>query len=166
MLACRRSAVACFTRHAGPAQADLETSTWKTRELPVELVQISSVRLKPHKAAGVSNSGVLEKTIEPDMKVDTMKRIMSALAIASTMFVVPAFAQADKSPAAKPDVSSPSGQNSGAGIQGYPGNKNGPPANQGTVGSSSANNPTVKDQDAANIKGLPGNKSGPPAKKP
>jgi hypothetical protein len=122
--------------------------------------------LKPPTAGSVSHGGVFEKTIEPDKKVDTMKRIMSALAIASTMLAVPAFAQADKSQPAKPDVSVPSGQNSGAGVQGYPGNKNGPAAKEGTVGSSSGNNPTVKDQDASNIKGLPGNKSGPAVKKP
>ncbi len=93
-----------------------------------------------------------------------MKRIICALAIASTTLAFPAFAQGDK-----PNVSVPSGQNSGAGIPGYPGNKNGPAANKGTVGSSAAmkpDNPTVRDQDAANIKGQPGNKSGPPAKKP
>jgi uncharacterized protein with LGFP repeats len=69
------------------------------------------------------------------------------------------------------DVSAaPSAQNSGAGIAGQPGNKNGPAARPGdTVGSTSgANqiNPTVQQQDTSNIKGLPGNKSGPPAKRP
>jgi len=92
-----------------------------------------------------------------------MKRIISGLGIAFTMLALPAFAQTDK-----PNVSVPSANNSGAGISGLPGNKNGPPANRGTVGSSTANpqNPTVSNQDAANVKGLPGNKSGPPAKKP
>jgi len=92
-----------------------------------------------------------------------MKRIMSALAVGLTTLALPAFAQTDK-----PNVSVPSANNSGAGIPGQPGNKNGPPANRGTVGSTTANpqNPTVSNQDAANVKGLPGNKSGPPAKKP
>jgi hypothetical protein len=48
--------------------------------------------------------------------------------------------------------------NSGAGIPGQPGNKNGPPA-----GSPSA---TKGQQDPAKVPGLPGNKSGPAAKPP
>ncbi|TMJ78006.1 MAG: hypothetical protein E6G79_23660 [Alphaproteobacteria bacterium] len=93
-----------------------------------------------------------------------MKRIISALAVALSTLALPAFAQTDK-----PNVSTPSAQNSGAGIAGQPGNKSGPPAKKGTVGSSSTSNPenpTASNQDAAKVKGLPGNKSGPPAKKP
>ncbi|UPJ81110.1 hypothetical protein IVB16_03670 [Bradyrhizobium sp. 183] len=69
----------------------------------------------------------------------------------------------------KPDVSSaPSAQNSGAGIAGAPGNKNGPAVKPGeTVGSTmNQQNPTVQQQDTSNIKGLPGNKNGPPVKQP
>ncbi len=95
-------------------------------------------------------------------KVDPMKRIVSALAIALTTLALPAFAQTSK-----PDVSTPSAQNSGAGVQGLPGNKSGPAARKGTVGSNSATNPdTPSVQDAAKVKGLPGNKSGPSAKPP
>ena len=54
-----------------------------------------------------------------------------------------------------------SAQNSGAGISGAPGNKNGPAAKQGTVGS----NPSTQQQDPAHVQGMPGNKSGPPAKR-
>jgi hypothetical protein len=61
-------------------------------------------------------------------------------------------------------ATAPSAQNSGTGIAGAPGNKNGPPAHTGTTGSASQN-PSVQQQDSANIKGLPGNKSGPPAKR-
>ncbi|WP_409362824.1 hypothetical protein [Bradyrhizobium diazoefficiens] len=61
-------------------------------------------------------------------------------------------------------ATSPSAQNSGAGIAGAPGNKNGPPAHTGTVGSNSQNK-SVQEQDPSNVKGLPGNKSGPPAKR-
>ena len=61
-------------------------------------------------------------------------------------------------------ATAPSAQNSGAGIAGAPGNKNGPPAHSGTVGSASQNQ-SVQEQDPANVKGLPGNKSGPPAKR-
>jgi hypothetical protein len=61
-------------------------------------------------------------------------------------------------------TAAPSAQNSGAGIAGAAGNKNGPAPGQGTVGSASQN-PVVQQQDSSNIKGLPGNKSGPPAKR-
>lgn len=61
-------------------------------------------------------------------------------------------------------ATAPSAPNSGTGIAGAPGNKNGPPARQGTVGSNSRN-PAVEQQDSSNVKGLPGNKSGPPAKR-
>jgi hypothetical protein len=91
-----------------------------------------------------------------------MKLVVSAVAVALTISTGIAFAQSNK-----PGVSVPSGQNSGAGIPGSPGNKNGPAP--GTVGSSATTdqtNPTVKSQDPANIKGLPGNKSGPAAKPP
>jgi hypothetical protein len=91
-----------------------------------------------------------------------MKMIVSTLAVALA-FSAPAFAQTTKT-----DVpGAPSAQNSGAGIAGQPGNKNGPAARPGdTVGSSSGANSTVPQQDTSNIKGLPGNKSGPAAKQP
>ena len=75
-----------------------------------------------------------------------------------------AFAQTNNA-----NPSTPSAQNSGAGIPGYAGNKNGPAANkEGTVGSSAATgqDSRVRQQDPAGIKGLPGNKSGPSAKPP
>ena len=90
------------------------------------------------------------------------KIIVSAFACSLIAVAHPAFAQANN-----PNVSTPSAQNSGAGISGYSGNKNGPPAEKGTVGSATTNqNREVRDQDAAKIQGLPGNKSGPPAKPP
>ncbi len=61
-------------------------------------------------------------------------------------------------------AAAPSAQNSGAGIAGTAGNKNGPAPGRGTVGAASQN-PAVQQQDPSNIKGLPGNKSGPPAKR-
>ena len=69
----------------------------------------------------------------------------------------------------QPDVSTaPSAQNSGAGIAGQPGNKNGPAVKPGdTVGSTmNQQNPTIQEQDTSGIKGMPGNKNGPPAKRP
>jgi hypothetical protein len=91
-----------------------------------------------------------------------MKWIVSLAALALAATAPAALAQT------KPDVSAaPSAQNSGAGIAGQPGNKNGPAVEPGdTVGSSSTmnqQNPTVQQHD---IKGLPGNKNGPPAKRP
>jgi hypothetical protein len=53
-----------------------------------------------------------------------------------------------------------SAQNSGAGISGAPGSKNGPNAQQGTVGSNSS----VQQQDPAKVQGMPGGKSGQPVK--
>jgi hypothetical protein len=60
-------------------------------------------------------------------------------------------------------ATAPSAQNSGAGISGSAGNKNGPAAQKGTVGSSQQNL-SVQEQDPSNIKGLPGGKSGPATK--
>ena len=95
-----------------------------------------------------------------------MRSIASALVFALALSAPVVLAQTTK-----PDVSgAPSAQNSGAGIAGQPGNKNGPAAKPGeTIGASSSSNqqnPTVQQQDTSNIKGLPGNKSGPPAKEP
>ena len=53
-------------------------------------------------------------------------------------------------------------QNSGTGVSGAPGNKNGPPANAATTGAATN---AVQQQDSSGVKGLPGNKSGPPAKR-
>ena len=59
--------------------------------------------------------------------------------------------------------------NSGAGVQGMPGNKSGPAANGKNSGDQS--NGTTQDQssgttrDTSKVPGLPGNKSGPPAEK-
>jgi hypothetical protein len=94
-----------------------------------------------------------------------MKLVLGAVAVAMAVFAVTASAQSDK-----PDVTVPSAQNSGAGISGYPGNKNGPAVERGTVGSNTRttnpDNSTVKDQDPSNIKGLPGGKSGTAVKPP
>ena len=94
------------------------------------------------------------------IEIDTMKMIVSATILALTTTALPALAQSN------PNVTAPSKQNSGAGIQGHPGNKNGPAANSGTVGSTTGkqDNPTTQQQDPSKIPGMPGNKSGPPAK--
>lgn len=92
-----------------------------------------------------------------------MKRIVIPTALVLIVCLAAAQAQSGK-----PDVSAaPSAGNSGVGISGAAGNKNGPaakPAN--TTGSTAQPNPTVQQQDPANVKGLPGNKSGPAVKPP
>lgn len=63
-------------------------------------------------------------------------------------------------PSSAPQVTVPSGQNSGAGIPGKPDTESGPaPKSLGT--GSTATNQTVREQDAAKVPGLPGSKSGP-----
>jgi hypothetical protein len=52
--------------------------------------------------------------------------------------------------------------NSGAGVQGMPGNKSGPAVN----GKNSSEQSSGVKQDTSKIPGLPGNKSGSPAQKP
>ena len=93
-----------------------------------------------------------------------MRSIATSLILGLTLSAPAVLAQSTT-----PNVSSPpSVQNSGAGVAGQPGNKNGPAVKPGeTVGSgSNQQNPTVQQQDTSNIKGLPGIKSGPPAKRP
>lgn len=93
-----------------------------------------------------------------------MKLFVSLIACALIGSATAALAQGGTQPA-----SPPSAQNSGAGIQGAPGNKNGPSGSPGTVGSSTTtdrHNPDVSAQDPSNVKGLPGNKSGPAVKPP
>lgn len=59
----------------------------------------------------------------------------------------------------------PTSPNSGAGVQGQPGNKSGPAAKRpGTTGSDV--NDSTSTQDASKIPGKPGGKSGPPARSP
>jgi hypothetical protein len=79
-------------------------------------------------------------------------RIMTLLIVATTMIGAPAaFAQTTGTP------------NSGAGVQGMPGNKSGPAAKpqQNPSAQSSGVN-----QDPSKVPGLPGNKSGPAPQKP
>jgi hypothetical protein len=53
--------------------------------------------------------------------------------------------------------------NSGAGVQGMPGNKSGPAVNGKNSGNQSTG--TTQEQDTSKIPGMAGNKSGPPAQK-
>jgi hypothetical protein len=59
-------------------------------------------------------------------------------------------------------LNGPSAPNSGAGISGQPGGKNGPATNaQGQVANSNQTNPTTRLQDTGKIPGKAGGKSGP-----
>nr|WP_082908004.1 hypothetical protein [Bradyrhizobium neotropicale] len=97
-----------------------------------------------------------------------MKWIGSAAAVALVLSTVTASAvtvpRVHVSGAGIPQVAAPSAQNSGAGIAGFAGNKNGPAAPLGMVSSGAVTNMAVAEQDPTNVKGLPGSKSGPPAK--
>ncbi len=94
-----------------------------------------------------------------------MRWTVSSLALALVLSSPAVMAQTPS-----PNVPTPSAQNSGAGIAGQPGSKNGPavkPEAKGTVGSATdQKNTTVQQQDPSRIQGMPGNKSGPPAKAP
>jgi hypothetical protein len=81
-----------------------------------------------------------------------------------TLLAFPAWAQS-ANPSGPAQVTTPSGQNSGAGISGQPGNKSGPAAKPGSAttgsaGSQAGQNATTRQQDPAKIPGLPGGKSG------
>jgi hypothetical protein len=69
-------------------------------------------------------------------------------------------------PGGSGQVTVPSGQNSGVGIPGQPGNKSGPAAKSSSATTGSGNNEGVREQDSAKIPGLPGSKSGPAVKPP
>ncbi len=92
-----------------------------------------------------------------------MRKVLSAAAVLA-MMAVPAWAQSSAQPS-----TAPSTENSGAGIAGKPGNKNGPALNApGTTGAgpSEAQTNSGTSMDASKIKGAPGNKSGPAVKPP
>lgn len=69
------------------------------------------------------------------------------------------------SPNLEKNQAAPTTPNSGAGIPGQPGNKNGPPAKSGTTGSA---NPAAvpSSKDAAKVPGKAGGKSGPAVRAP
>jgi hypothetical protein len=97
---------------------------------------------------------------------------LAAAVLALSAIASPALSQNGASSGAG-QVTVPSGQNSGAGIPGQPGNKNGPAAQRpsGTMGAGAPSQQApsgdaVRQQDPAKIQGLPGNKSGPAAHPP
>ena len=84
-------------------------------------------------------------------------RSMISLIVAATLIGAPAaIAQTTGTP------------NSGAGVQGMPGNKSGPAVNgkNSDAQSSGASQSSGTTRDTSKIPGLPGNKSGQPAQKP
>lgn len=93
---------------------------------------------------------------------------LAAAAVVLAAMASPAMSQTG-APSGAGQVTVPSAQNSGAGIPGEPGNKNGPPAAATTgagANSQTPSNESVREQDSGKVKGLPGNKSGPAAKPP
>jgi hypothetical protein len=81
-------------------------------------------------------------------------RLTGAIAIL-VMVALPALAQTP---------SPPSSQNSGVGIAGQPGGKNGPAPNSSAT--NDQKNQTTQLQDTSKIQGKPGGKSGPAVKPP
>lgn len=94
---------------------------------------------------------------------------LAAAALALATMASPAISQTS-APSGAGQVTVPSGQNSGAGIPGHPGNKSGPPARSSApttgAGATSPDNQAVRQQDAGKIPGQPGSKSGPAARPP
>jgi hypothetical protein len=92
-------------------------------------------------------------------------------ALCAATLVIAALPAAAQTPApnAPAQVTTPSGQNSGAGIPGQPGNKSGPAVKPpsgttgATMGSSDRQDPT-RLQDPAKIPGATGSESGPAGK--
>jgi hypothetical protein len=96
-----------------------------------------------------------------------MLRVLMGTAVFA-MLTLAASAQ-NTAPQGGGQVTVPSGQNSGAGIPGKPGNKSGPavkPSGETTGSDMSDHNRAVRQQDSSKIPGQPGNKSGPSAKPP
>ncbi len=95
-----------------------------------------------------------------------LKIVVGAVALAFAALPATAMAQSKSSNPDQGQVNLPS-KNSGAGVKGMPGNKNGPPPMKpGTTGQgmSDTNNqkaPRSGKDDAAKVSGKPGSKSGP-----
>ena len=94
-----------------------------------------------------------------------MLKILGAAAVLS-LTVLPAGAQTTNAPSSS--QMAPTGQNSGTGVQGMPGNKSGPAAKSdqqgGTTTGSNQQNSTTQQQDSSKIPGATGNQSGPAAR--
>ena len=84
----------------------------------------------------------------------TKLRILSAALV--TIWAASAIAQSS--------APTPVGPNSGAGVQGLPGNKNGPAVAPNTPSNSSADQSGTKQNDVSKVPGAPGGKSGPAVK--
>jgi hypothetical protein len=83
---------------------------------------------------------------------------MNRLLVVAAALVMAGTASAQTTPG------SAGSSNSGAGVQGMPGNKSGPAVRSGS--STSTQQTGSAGQDASKIQGMPGNKSGPAAKSP
>jgi len=94
-----------------------------------------------------------------------LKFLVGGIALAFAALPVGALAQSNYSSSPSGATVAPTSPNSGAGIPGQPGNKNGPAPKASTTGSgtNSGNVPLSKD-DAAKVPGKAGGKSGPAVK--
>ena len=88
-------------------------------------------------------------------------RVTAIITVLPFLFTTPGAAQDTRMPQEQPG-----GPNSGAGIPGQQGNKNGPAARPPSATSGAGASSPSATQDASKIPGQPGNKSGPPAAKP
>lgn len=106
-----------------------------------------------------------------DQEGAEMLRSFAATVATLALLALPVAAQTP--PANTPGQgTAPSGQNSGAGVPGLPGNKSGPAVRSpsGTsgaaTGSTSQQDPSVRQQDTSKVPGMPGSKSGPAERPP
>jgi len=133
-------------------------------------------KMEPPGAATSLAAAIVLRDALASAPQDEVKRLQEVrmLRLAAAVLALAAMASsaiAQTSSGAAGQVTTPSGQNSAAGIPGQPGSKNGPAARPpsattgtGASSSQSPTDPTVRQQDPAKIQGLPGNKSGPAAK--
>ena len=106
--------------------------------------------LRARRTGRCLQSSPATKPPEPEMTF----RLTGAIAVVA-MVALPALAQTP---------TPPSSQNSGVGIAGQPGGKNGPAAK--SAASDDQRNLTTQLQDTSKIQGKPGGKSGPAVKPP
>src|SRR4029450_3669757 len=94
-----------------------------------------------------------------------MEMAMPKLVVALVIAMLPAVAIAQTTNPNPQDTQSvqPTRPNSGAGVQGQPGTRTGPPAKEPATTGFDANRPP---QDSSNIPGKPGSKSGPVQRSP
>ena len=97
------------------------------------------------------------------MEMAMPKLVVGPIALVITMLSTVAIAQTTNPNAQDVQSVQPTRPNSGAGVQGPPGTKTGPPAKEPATTAFDANRPPP---DSSNIPGKPGSKSGPVQRSP